>query len=87
MLIQRMGPDGVMRERDLDITEEQYNIWLNAKDTLDETNVHVQPKDVFKNLSEEDILFFNVGLYPDEFQRLSTEQHNRRSKYLKPSEM
>lgn len=87
MLIQRMGPDGVMRERDLNITEEQYNIWLNAKDTLDETNVYVEPKDVFKNLSEEDILFFNVGLYPAEIDRLETEQHNRRSKYLKPSEM
>lgn len=87
MLIQRMGPDGVMRERDLNITEEQYNTWLNAKDTLDETNVYVEPKDVFKNLSEEDILFFNVGLYPAEFQRLTTEQHNRRSKYLSPSEL
>ena len=58
MLIQRMGPDGVMRERDLNITEEQYNIWLNAKDTLDETNVYVEPKDVFKNL--ESLVLFGL---------------------------
>lgn len=87
MLIQRMGPDGVMRERDLNITEEQYNIWLNAKDTLDETNVYVDDKELFKDLSEEDLIFFRTGLTKAEMDRLSNEQHNRRSRYLKPSEL
>lgn len=78
MLIKRTGPDGEERSRDLNITSEQYADW--------EANV-APSKEIFTELSEEDILFIDVGLTKAEIDRLSTEQLNRRSKYLSEDEL
>lgn len=78
MLIKRIGPDGTERTRDLNITAEQYADWEANK---------APSKEIFTNLSEEDIIFIDVGLTKSEIDRLSTEQLNRRSKYLSSDEL
>ena len=78
MLITRTGPDGEERTRDLNITTEQYADWVANK---------APSKEIFTNLSEEDIIFIDVGLTKSEIDRLSTEQLNRRSKYLSSDEL
>lgn len=78
MLISRIGPDGEVRERDLNITEEQITSWKAGEG---------ETKEIFSNLSAADLLFFEVGLTPDEVNRLTTEQYTRRSKYLPEEEL
>ena len=48
MLIKRTGPDGTERTRDLNITAEEYADWEANK---------APSKEIFTNLSEEDIIF------------------------------
>lgn len=78
MLIKRTGPDGLERSRELNITEDQYKDWEANK---------APSKEIFTELSEEDIIFIDVGLTKAELDRLSTEQLNRRSKYLSADEL
>ena len=73
MLIKRTGPDGKERSREVNITAEQYADW----------SANVAPsREIFTELSEEDIIFIDVGLTGAELDRLNTEQLSRRSQYL-----
>lgn len=72
MIVTRMGPDGVERQRDLNITAEQYSDWEANK---------APSSEIFKNLSKEEILFIDVGLTVSEIDRLTTEQANRHTKH------
>ena len=51
MIITRTGPDGEERTRDLNITTEQYADWVANK---------APSKEIFTNLSEEDIVFIDA---------------------------
>lgn len=68
MLINRTGPNGEQRSREIDITNEQYRDWLaNAKPT----------PVLLPNLSKEDILFLEVGMTLEEFEELEKQKENR----------
>lgn len=68
MLINRIGPNGEQRSREIDITNEQYRDWLaNAKPT----------PVLLPNLSKEDILFLEVGMTLEEFEELEKQKENR----------
>lgn len=62
MLVKKVGPDGQERERELDITQEEWDAY----------HVHGELANVaFPNLTDEEILFVQTGLYEKEFQEVS----------------
>ena len=62
MLVKKIGPDGLERERELDITQEEW----------DDYHVRGELATIaFPNLTNEEILFVQTGLYEKEFQEVS----------------
>lgn len=62
MLITKVGPDGLERQRELDITQEEWDAY----------HLHGEFANVaFPNLTDGEILFVQTGLTEEEFQKVS----------------
>ena len=61
MLITQIGPDGLSREKEMDITKEEWTSYQQGAPTAV----------AFPNLTQEEILFLQTGLYQEEFDKIS----------------
>ncbi len=66
MLIQQTGPDGQPREMEMDITKEEWASYQQGAPTAV----------AFPNLSSEEILFLQTGLYQEEFDKVSESKQS-----------